>query len=196
MVNNDAEHISSLIEVPCNTLFCWNHIVVLPGDRVPADGIVKAGRSTVDESSFTGEPMPVTKLPGVAGHFTYGVMAFSAATFLFWNLFGSQLVPAAVYQGTTISLALQLSCSVLVIACPCALGLATPTAVLVGTSLGRPKDCFSWWNVLEKFAGVDTIVFDKTGTLTIGKPVGSVQNLYTGFIEYSPGHPFLLNRVA
>ncbi|KAJ0975029.1 hypothetical protein J5N97_016994 [Dioscorea zingiberensis] len=222
MVNNDAEHISSLIEVPCNTLSVGDHIVVLPGDRVPADGIVKAGRSTVDESSFTGEPMPVTKLPGtavtagsinlngtltvevrrpggqtamgdivrlveeaqareapvqrladkVAGHFTYGVMAFSAATFLFWNLFGSQLVPAAAYQGTTISLALQLSCSVLVIACPCALGLATPTAVLVGTSLGATKGLLlRGGDVLEKFAGVDTIVFDKTGTLTIGKPV-------------------------
>ncbi|KAH7652771.1 Cu(2+)-exporting ATPase protein [Dioscorea alata] len=222
MVNNDTEQISSLVEVPCDTLAVGDHIVVLPGDRVPADGIVKAGRSTVDESSFTGEPMPVTKLPGasvtagsinlngtltvevrrpggetamgdivrlveeaqtreapvqrladkVAGHFTYGVMAFSAATFMFWSLFGSQLVPAAIYHGSPISLALQLSCSVLVVACPCALGLATPTAVLVGTSLGATKGLLlRGGNVLEKFAGVDTIVFDKTGTLTIGKPV-------------------------
>ncbi|XP_020242331.1 copper-transporting ATPase PAA1, chloroplastic isoform X2 [Asparagus officinalis] len=219
-VNNDTES-ASLVEVPCSSLAVGDFIVVLPGDRVPADGVVKAGRSTVDESSFTGEPMPVTKLPGtevtagsinlngtltvevrrpggetvmgdivrlveeaqtrevpvqrladkVAGHFTYGVMAISAATFMFWNTFGSQLVPPAI-QGSPISLALQLSCSVLVVACPCALGLATPTAVLVGTSLGATRGLLlRGGNVLEKFAGVDTIVFDKTGTLTIGRPV-------------------------
>lgn len=222
MVNSDAEQPSSLVEVPCSNLAIGDHIVVLPGDRVPADGIVKAGRSTVDESSFTGEPLPVTKLSGaevtagsinlngtltvevrrpggetvmgdivrlveeaqtreapvqrladkVAGHFTYGVMAFSAATFMFWNLFGSRLVPAAIHQGSPLSLALQLSCSVLVVACPCALGLATPTAVLVGTSLGATKGLLlRGGNVLEKFAEVDTVVFDKTGTLTTGKPV-------------------------
>ncbi|XP_057976559.1 copper-transporting ATPase PAA1, chloroplastic isoform X3 [Malania oleifera] len=191
-------------------------------DRVPADGIVRAGRSTVNESSFTGEPLPVTKLPGaevaagsinlngtltvqvqrpggetamgdivrlveeaqsreapvqrladkVAGHFTFGVMALSAATFMFWNHFGARILPAAVQQGGQISLALQLSCSVLVIACPCALGLATPTAVLVGTSLGATKGLLlRGGNVLEKCSMVNTVVFDKTGTLTIGRPV-------------------------
>ncbi|KAJ6814748.1 copper-transporting ATPase PAA1, chloroplastic isoform X1 [Iris pallida] len=220
MVEDNDKQFSSLVEVPCSKLAVGDKIVVLPGDRVPVDGIVKAGRSTVDESSFTGEPMPVTKLTGaevaagsinlngtltievkrpggetvmgdivclveeaqtreapvqrladkVAGHFTYGVMAFSAATFMFWNLFGSQLVPAAI-QGTPLSLALQLSCSVLVVACPCALGLATPTAVLVGTSLGATRGLLvRGGNVLEKFAEVDTLVFDKTGTLTIGRP--------------------------
>ncbi|KAG1342359.1 copper-transporting ATPase PAA1, chloroplastic [Cocos nucifera] len=222
MVDSDAEQLSSVVEVPCSNLAIGDHIVVLPGDRVPADGIVKAGRSTVDESSLTGEPLPVTKLPGakvtagsinlngtltvevrrpggetvmgdivrlveeaqtreapvqrladkVAGHFTYGVMAFSAVTFMFWSLFGSRLVPAAIHQGSPLSLALQLSCSVLVVACPCALGLATPTAVLVGTSLGATRGLLlRGGNVLENFAEVDTVVFDKTGTLTIGKPV-------------------------
>lgn len=221
MVSHDSEHSSSLVEVPCSNLAVGDRIVVLPGDRVPADGIVKAGRSTVDESSFTGEPMPVTKISGtevtagsinlngtltvevrrpggetvmgdivrlveeaqtreapvqrladqVAGSFTYGVMAISAATFLFWSCFGSQLLPTAL-QGSSIALALQLSCSVLVVACPCALGLATPTAVLVGTSLGATRGLLlRGGNVLEKFAGVDTFVFDKTGTLTIGRPV-------------------------
>ncbi|XP_057494523.1 copper-transporting ATPase PAA1, chloroplastic isoform X2 [Actinidia eriantha] len=222
LVKGDLEESSSTVEVPCNNLSVGDHIVVLPGDRVPADGIVRAGRSAVDESSFTGEPLPVTKLPGaevaagtinlngtltvevqrsggetamgdivrlveeaqsreapvqrladkVAGHFTYGVMALSAATFLFWNLFGARMLPAALHQGSTVSLALQLSCSVLVVACPCALGLATPTAVLVGTSLGATRGLLlRGGNVLEKFAMVDTIVFDKTGTLTIGRPV-------------------------
>ncbi|VAI73721.1 hypothetical protein VPH35_122706 [Triticum aestivum] len=221
MVDNDAEQ-SSFTEVPCGTLAVGDYMLVLPGDRIPADGLVKAGRSTVDESSLTGEPMPVTKIAGaevsagsinlngkltvevrrpggetvmsdilhlveeaqtreapvqrladkVAGNFTYGVMALSSATFMFWSIFGSQFVPAAIQQGSAMSLALQLSCSVLVIACPCALGLATPTAVLVGTSLGATRGLLlRGGDVLEKFAEVDAIVFDKTGTLTIGKPV-------------------------
>ncbi|KAI9176258.1 hypothetical protein LWI28_000495 [Acer negundo] len=190
------------IKATSDILCVGDHIIVLPGDRLPADGIVRAGKSIIDESSFTGEPLPVTKVPGsqvvggsinlngtltvevrrpggetavgdivrlveeaqsreapvqrladkVSGQFTYGVMALSAATFF--------------------SLALQLSCSVLVIACPCALGLATPTAVLVGTSLGATRGLLlRGGNVLEKFSMVNTIVFDKTGTLTIGRPV-------------------------
>ncbi|KAM7470634.1 hypothetical protein LguiA_008817 [Lonicera macranthoides] len=222
VVNGDLEESSSTVEVPCSSLSVGDQIVILPGDRVPADGIVRAGRSTVDESSFTGEPLPVTKLPGaevaagsinlngtltvevrrpggetsmgdivrlveaaqsreapvqrladkVAGHFTYGVMTLSAATFMFWNLFGARILPATIHQGSPLSLALQLSCSVLVIACPCALGLATPTAVLVGTSLGATKGLLlRGGSILEKFSMVNTIVFDKTGTLTIGRPV-------------------------
>ncbi|KAL7582821.1 hypothetical protein Lser_V15G46032 [Lactuca serriola] len=218
----DVEKSTSTVDVPCDSLSVGDKIVVLPGDRVPADGIVTAGRSTVDESSFTGEPLPVTKLPGaevsagsinlngaltvevqrpggetfmgdivrlveeaqsreapvqrladkVAGHFTYGVMAISAATFMFWSTFGARILPATLHHGSAMSLALQLSCSVLVVACPCALGLATPTAVLVGTSLGATRGLLlRGGSILEKFSQVNTIVFDKTGTLTIGKPV-------------------------
>ncbi|KAH7575623.1 hypothetical protein JRO89_XS02G0166700 [Xanthoceras sorbifolium] len=247
--NNDAKELETIVEVPCSSLCVGDHIVVLPGDRLPADGIVRAGRSIIDESSFSGEPLPVTKLPGgqvvagsinlngtltvevrrsggetamgdivrlveeaqsreapvqrlvdkVSGKFTYGVMTLSAATFLFWTLFGAQVLPAAFHYGSPVSLALQLSCSVLlvakeaymqsckighvrllllelkevkVIACPCALGLATPTAVLVGTSLGATRGLLlRGGSVLEKFSMVNTIVFDKTGTLTIGRPV-------------------------
>ncbi|XP_065850929.1 copper-transporting ATPase PAA1, chloroplastic [Euphorbia lathyris] len=222
LVHSDATHAGTSVEVPSSSLSVGDQIVVLPGDRVPADGIVTGGRSTIDESSFTGEPLPVTKLPGsqvaagsinlngtltvevqrpggetaigdivrlveeaqsreapvqrladkVSGHFTYGVMALSAATFMFWNLFGTGIAPAAFHHGNPVSLALQLSCSVLVIACPCALGLATPTAVLVGTSLGATRGLLlRGGHVLEKFSMVRTIVFDKTGTLTIGRPV-------------------------
>ncbi|KAM7252244.1 hypothetical protein ACFE04_024127 [Oxalis oulophora] len=222
LVSSEPKEEGSMVEVPSSSLSVGDSIIVLPGDRIPADGIVRSGRSTVDESNFTGEPFPVTKLPGnqvaagsinlngtlmvevqrpggetaigdivrlveeaqtreapvqrladkVSGHFTYGVMALSAATFMFWNLFGANIVPAAFHQGSAASLALQLSCSVLVIACPCALGLATPTAVLVGTSLGATRGLLlRGGNVLEKFSMVNTIVFDKTGTLTIGKPV-------------------------
>ncbi|XP_078162583.1 P-type ATP-ase 1 isoform X2 [Carex rostrata] len=221
LVDSTSEN-SSYIEVSCNGLSVGDIVVVLPGDCVPADGVVKTGRSTVDESSLTGEAMPVAKLPGaevtagsinlngkltieirrpggetvmadivrlveeaqtreapvqrladkVAGKFTYGVMTLSAATFMFWSLFGSHLVPAAIQQASTVPLALQLACSVLVVACPCALGLATPTAVLVGTSLGARRGLLlRGGDVLEKFSEVDTVVFDKTGTLTTGKPV-------------------------
>ncbi|KAK4378596.1 hypothetical protein RND71_000458 [Anisodus tanguticus] len=248
VVIGDSEESSSTIEVPSNGLSVGDQIIVLPGisklcfvfmlhctlfgfhepvsrgavtDRVPADGIVRFGRSTVDESSLTGEPLPVTKLPGaevaagsinlngtltvevrrpggetaigdivrlveeaqsreapvqrladkVAGHFTYGVMTLSAATFMFWNLFGTRVLPPTLYHGSVVSLALQLSCTVLVIACPCALGLATPTAVIVGTSLGATKGLLlRGGSVLERFSTVNTIVFDKTGTLTIGRP--------------------------
>ncbi|KAL5562876.1 hypothetical protein UlMin_032623 [Ulmus minor] len=222
LLNNDVNESGSTVDVPCSSLSVGDLIVVLPGDRVPVDGIVRAGRSTIDESSFTGEPLPVTKLPGsevaagsinlngnltvevrrpggetamgdivrlveeaqsreapvqrladkVSGNFTYGVMAISAATFTFWSLFGSRILPAAIYQGSAVSLALQLSCSVLVIACPCALGLATPTAMLVGTSLGATRGLLlRGGNILEKFSLVNSIVFDKTGTLTVGRPV-------------------------
>ncbi|KAJ0252012.1 Copper-transporting ATPase PAA1 [Hirschfeldia incana] len=213
---------NSTVEVPCNSLSVGDLVVILPGDRVPADGIVKSGRSAIDESSFTGEPLPVTKEAGsqvtagsinlngtltvevhrsggetavgdivrmveeaqsreapvqqlvdkVAGRFTYGVMAISAATFTFWNLFGGHILPPALHNGSPLSLALQLSCSVLVVACPCALGLATPTAMLVGTSLGARRGLLlRGGDILEKFSSVDTVVFDKTGTLTKGHPV-------------------------
>ncbi|OIW17038.1 hypothetical protein TanjilG_13857 [Lupinus angustifolius] len=222
LVNNGETEVGSIVEVPSDSLSVGDQIIVLPGDRIPADGVVRAGRSTVDESSFTGEPLPVTKLPGsevaagsinlngtltievrrpggetamgdivrlveeaqsretpvqrladkVAGHFTYGVMAVSFTTFTFWCLFGTHILPASRYQGSAVSLALQLACSVLVIACPCALGLATPTAVLVGTSLGATRGLLlRGGNILEKFAMVNTVVFDKTGTLTVGRPV-------------------------
>ncbi|XP_040363785.1 copper-transporting ATPase PAA1, chloroplastic isoform X3 [Rosa chinensis] len=222
LVNDGVKESETIVEVPSNSLCVGDQVVVLPGDRVPVDGIVIAGRSTIDESSFTGEPLPVTKLPGsqvaagsinlngsltivvqrpggetamadivrlveeaqsreapvqrladkVSGHFTYGVMGLSAATFLFWSLIGGRILPAVLQGGNSVSLALQLSCSVLVVACPCALGLATPTAVLVGTSLGATRGLLlRGGNVLEKFSMVNTVVFDKTGTLTMGKPV-------------------------
>lgn len=222
LVNNEETEAVSIVEVPSDSLSVEDQIIVLPGDRIPADGIVRAGRSTVDESSFTGEPLPVTKVAGcevaagsinlngtltlevrrpggetamadivrlveeaqsreapvqrladkVAGYFTYGVMAVSVTTFTFWSLFGTHILPATAYQGSAVSLALQFACSVLVVACPCALGLATPTAVLVGTSLGAKRGLLlRGGNILEKFAMVNAVVFDKTGTLTVGRPV-------------------------
>jgi len=232
---------SSWKEVPAEALAAGDVVVVLPGDRLPTDGIVVGGKSTVDESALTGEPLPVKKQLGdtvnagtvnvdgrlevettaagadtavadvaqlveaaqarsapvqrladaVAGKFTYGVMAAAAATFLFWATAGPRLFPQVVAKAASsassssaatvvitptinagLALALQLACNVLVVACPCALGLAAPTAVLVGTSVGAKRGLLiRGGDILEAASRVDTVVFDKTGTLTCGRPI-------------------------
>ena len=220
-------------EVPTNALIADDLILVLPGDRIPVDGVVARGTSQVDEAAINGEPIPKPKAAGdavaagtvncdgaitvrvvssgeetqvagivrmveaaqqreapvqrladeVSGKFVYGVMGASAATFAFWSLAGTKLFPqvlqtaafAASAAGSPASapllLGLQMAASVLVVACPCALGLATPTAVLVGTSLGaRHGLLIRGGDVLERAHKLDCVVFDKTGTLTVGKP--------------------------
>jgi P-type Cu2+ transporter len=127
----------------------------------------------------------------IAGYFTYGVMALAAITFLFWLLVGSQWWPdlalahpmahhamhgvqpevRETIPSTPLLLSLKLTIAVLVIACPCALGLATPMALLVGSGLGAERGLLiRGGDVLEKAHQLTTIVFDKTGTLTTGKP--------------------------
>ncbi|KAK9827103.1 hypothetical protein WJX74_006457 [Apatococcus lobatus] len=117
---------------------------------------------------------PVQRLAdAVAGRFCYGIMAAAAATFSFWSLAGTSLFPSAMEAASAASpalLGLKLAVDVLVIACPCALGLATPTAVLVATSLGARRGLLiRGGDVLERLASVTTVVFDKTGTLTQGR---------------------------
>ncbi|KAL4434160.1 hypothetical protein ABPG75_000601 [Micractinium tetrahymenae] len=220
----------SWCEVPSETVAAGDVLTVLPGDRIPVDGVVVGGKSTVDESALTGEPLPVTKAQGdkvtagtvnydgqisvravhsggdtavadivrmvesaqsrtapvqrfadvVAGKFTYGVMGIAAAAFAFWAGAGTRIFPqvlapyaaaASSKAAATALLALQMACNVLVIACPCALGLAAPTAVLVGTSAGARRGLLiRGGDILEAASRVDTVVFDKTGTLTAGKP--------------------------
>ena len=220
-------------EVPTNALIADDLILVLPGDRIPVDGVVAKGTSQVDEAAINGEPIPRPKAAGdvvsagtvncdgaitvrvvssgeetqvagivrmveaaqqreapvqrladeVSGKFVYGVMGASAATFAFWSLAGTKLFPqvlqtaafAATAAGSPATapllLGLQMAASVLVVACPCALGLATPTAVLVGTSLGaRHGLLIRGGDVLERAHKLDCVVFDKTGTLTVGRP--------------------------
>jgi P-type Cu2+ transporter len=132
---------------------------------------------------------PIQKLADtVAGYFAYGAMAIATLTFLFWNFIGTKLYPNVLLVGmphsamshemggemamsSPVLLSLKLAIAVLVIACPCALGLATPTAILVGTSLGAERGLLiKGGDVLEKAHQLDTIVFDKTGTLTVGHP--------------------------
>jgi Cu+-exporting ATPase len=185
---------------------------VRPGEKVPVDGQLMEGSSTLDESMVTGESMPVNKKMGdtviggtvngsgsfvmraervgnetilaqivslvanaqrsqapvqriadrVAAWFVPAVLIIAAATFAGWMIFGPE---------SRLAMAMTTAVSVLIIACPCALGLATPMSVMVGIGRGASlgiliRDAA----VLEKLEAVDTIVFDKTGTLTEGKP--------------------------
>lgn len=121
---------------------------------------------------------PVQQLADrVAGYFTYGVLAIATLTFLFWSTLGIHLWPditvpmAHESGGSGLLLSIKLAIAVLVVACPCALGLATPTAIVVGTSLGAQRGLLiRGGDILEQVHRVDTVVFDKTGTLTTGQP--------------------------
>ncbi|WP_036481007.1 cation-translocating P-type ATPase [Myxosarcina sp. GI1] len=126
---------------------------------------------------------PVQQLADtIAGYFAYGVMAIATLTFLFWYFIGttvwtevlvttSHTMGGMVMNTSPLLLSLKLAISVLVIACPCALGLATPTAILVGTSIGAERGILiKGGDILERVQQLDTVVFDKTGTLTIGHP--------------------------
>ena len=219
------------IEIAANQLKVGELIRILPGEKIPADGEIISGESTINQSMLTGESLPVYKSVGdvisagtinqsgvivirvnragkdttlaqiisfvenaqtrkapiqkladiVAGYFTYGVLTISLLTFLFWQFIGTKIWPYVLNIGvehlhhtehqSPLLLSLKLAITVLVIACPCALGLATPTAILVGTSMGAEKGLLiKGGDILEKVNQVDTIIFDKTGTLTTGNP--------------------------
>jgi len=141
------------------------------GDSSIVAGIAK----TIEDAQ--GRAAPVQRLAdAIAGPFVFGVMGVSAATFGFWTIAGDAMFPGALMEAGSFGGApwmgpLKLATDVLVVACPCALGLATPTAVLVATSLGaRNGVLLRGGDVLETIAGVDAVVLDKTGTITRGKP--------------------------
>jgi Cu+-exporting ATPase len=197
-------------EIPLTQVTKGQVLLVRPGERIPVDGEVIEGRSAVDESMLTGEPLPVDKVPGdevvggtingqgairfvaqrvgretalaqiirlvqeaqgskapiqavadrVAAIFVPAIILIALATFGVWWLLSGDLVAAMIRM-----------VAVLVIACPCALGLATPTAIMAGTGKGAERGIlFKNSSALEAAARLDTIVLDKTGTLTAGKP--------------------------
>ncbi|MEH1931062.1 heavy metal translocating P-type ATPase [Nostoc sp.] len=237
---------SSSVEIPAEQVRVGEWLQVLPGDKIPVDGEVVVGQTTVDESMLTGEAVPVIKQPGdmvtggtlnqsgaiaiqatrigsdttlaqivalveaaqtrkapvqkladtVAGYFTYGVLTASVLTFLFWYFFGTHIWTDITMSGgmemishadhsvqtrlitslptphSPLLISLKLAIAVMVVACPCALGLATPTAILVGTAMGAERGLLiKGGDVLEKVHQLDTVVFDKTGTLTTGNPI-------------------------
>ena len=199
-------------EVPVESLQPGDRIRVRPGDKIPIDGEVTEGRSTVDESMLTGEPVPVEKTAGddvtggtvnkagsfvmrvsrigsettlaqivqmvadaqrsrapiqkladsVAAWFVPAVVLIAIASFAVWMLVGPS--PAFTY-------ALVAAVSVLIIACPCALGLATPMSIMVAAGRGAKQGVLiKNAGALEVMEKVDTVVVDKTGTLTMGRP--------------------------
>jgi P-type Cu+ transporter len=199
-------------EVPLDAVHVGDRLRVRPGDKVPLDGIVLEGRSSVDESMVTGESMPVSKekdahviggtintsgsfimraekvgrdtllsqivqmvataqrsrapiqrlADQVAGWFVPTVIAVAIVAFAAWAMFGPE--PRLAY-------ALVAAVSVLIIACPCALGLATPMSIMVGVGRGAQAGVLiKNAEALERMEKIDTLVVDKTGTLTEGKP--------------------------
>jgi Cu+-exporting ATPase len=206
------------IEVPIDTVLVNDIVVVRPGERIPVDGTVLAGDSTVDESMITGESLPVDKHEGdtviggtvngtgsfrftatavgkqtalaqivrmvqeaqssrapiqdladrVSAIFVPAVIALALAVFAFWYVYGAGVwYPAE----SRIGVSLIFMASVLLISCPCALGLATPTAIMAGTGVGAEKGILiKNGSALQRAGDINTVVLDKTGTITQGKP--------------------------
>jgi Cu+-exporting ATPase len=199
-------------DVPLDQVRVGDLLRVRPGEKIPVDGVVVEGKSSVDESMITGEPVPVEKGPGekvtgatvngtgslliraervgkdtmlsqivrmvaaaqrsrapiqkladkVSGWFVPSVVAVSLIAFVAWNLFG----PAPPLGHAIVN-----AIAVLIIACPCALGLATPMSIMVGTGRGAMAGVLvKNAEALELMEKIDTLVVDKTGTLTVGKP--------------------------
>ena len=199
-------------DVPLSDVRVGDLLRVRPGEKVPVDGVVVEGRSSVDESMITGEPVPVEKTEGekvtgatvngtgsllmraervgkdtmlsqivrmvaaaqrsrapiqkladqVSGWFVPSVVAVSLIAFAAWSLFG----PAPPLGHAIVN-----AIAVLIIACPCALGLATPMSIMVGTGRGASAGVLvKNAEALELMEKIDTLVIDKTGTLTLGKP--------------------------
>jgi P-type Cu+ transporter len=199
-------------DIPLTHVHVGDRLRVRPGEKVPVDGEVIEGRSSVDESMLTGEPIPVEKSPGakvigatlngvgamviradkvgsdtvlaqivqlvaqaqrsrapmqrladkVSFWFVLAVLTIAVATFLAWGIFGPD--PSWTY-------AVVNAVAVLIIACPCALGLATPMSIMVAT--GRAAQAgvlFRDAEAIERLRKIDTLVVDKTGTLTLGRP--------------------------
>ena len=199
-------------DVPLTHVHEGDRLRVRPGEKVPVDGVVEEGASSLDESMLTGEPVPVSKGPGdkvigatmntsgalviraekvgsatvlsqivqlvaqaqrsrapmqrmadlVAGYFVMAVVVIAIITVFVWGFFGPQ--PSWVYG-------LINAVAVLIIACPCALGLATPMSVMVATGRGATQGVlFRDAAAIENLRKVDTLIVDKTGTLTEGRP--------------------------
>lgn len=206
LVRKDTE-----IEVAVEEVQIDDILLVKPGERIPVDGIIMSGESTVDESMLTGESMPVTKEIGKkvfaatinkSGSFTFMATGVGAQTALaqivrlleeaqgskapiqrLADKVASVFVPAVFLVAfvtfavwyflpvqSNFNRALINFVSVLVIACPCALGLATPTAIMVGTGLGAQSGILiKGGEALEKIRKLSVVIFDKTGTLTRGE---------------------------
>jgi len=223
------------MEIPIHKLAIGDIFIVKPGAKIPTDGVITLGTSSVDESMATGESMPVTHLVGdtvlgatinldgylevqatgvgadtflaqvirmvseaqhskvpiqlladkITAVFVPIVLLLAVAVFGAWMLFPNAMMSVAthilpnVVPKSSLAAALMAAIATLVIACPCALGLATPTALMVGSGIGAVRGILIRnGEALQRMRDVNAIVFDKTGTLTYGKPeVIKVDNL-------------------
>lgn len=233
----EVERNGEFVKVPLDQVKVGDIIRVKPGEKVPVDGVIVNGSTTIDESMVTGESMPVTKKKGddvvgstintngtfnfkatkvgsdtmlsqivdlvkkaqtshapiqnltdkISNIFVPAVLIIAIITFVIWHVFlNAPLVTALLF-----------AVSVVVIACPCALGLATPTALMVGTARSAKMGVLiKNGEVLEEVSDLDTVVFDKTGTITVGKPqvtdvVGDQNKVLTiaASLEENSEHP-------
>ena len=210
------------IEIPIEDVEVGDLVIVKPGDKIPVDGIVREGRSSVDESMLTGESLPIEKNVGdevigatlnklgtlkfeamkvgkdtalaqiikivedaqgskapiqrladaVSGYFVPTVIVIALLTFVLQYFFGlSQLIGIPLGALDAFTFAMLAMVAVLVIACPCALGLATPTAIMAGTGKGAENGILiKGGESLETAHKMNAVIFDKTGTLTKGEP--------------------------
>ena len=206
------------IKIPIEQVVLGDIIIVKPGEKIPVDGLIIGGTSTVDESMITGESMPVEKsinqnaigstinksgllkvkatkigkdtllsqivkmveeaqssetkiqklADKISGIFVPIILILALLAFIFWFFFANSL---GIQVENPLRIALYISTTILIIACPCALGLATPTAIMVATGNAAKKGILvKDAQALELANKLDYIVFDKTGTLTKGKP--------------------------
>ncbi len=200
-------------EVPIEQVQAGDELVVRPGEKIPVDGVVLSGLSSVDESMITGESIPVergllnvratkvgadtvlaniirlveqaqgSKAPiqrladTISSIFVPVVLVIAALTFIAWAIIGNVVAPGASSAGMITAasnpwiIAIVAAVAVLVVACPCALGLATPTAIMVGTGKGAEQGILiRGGESLERIHAVRAVLLDKTGTITRGKP--------------------------
>jgi P-type Cu+ transporter len=220
------------VKVPVDQVQVGDHIVVRPGEKIPVDGIVEKGNSSVDESMITGESIPIEKEVGesvigstinengtltiraekvgkdtalagiikivedaqgskapiqrladvISGVFVPIVVAIAAVTFFIWYF---------LVDPYNLPQALEVGIAVLVIACPCALGLATPTSIMVGTGKGAEQGIlYKGGEFLEATHKIDAILLDKTGTITKGKPE------VTDFVAFQSDEKSVLEKLV
>lgn len=225
-IYTDAPACTQEKRIPTELVQVGDTVKLVPGDKVPADGTVVTGSSSIDESAVTGEPVPVLKQVGdnviggtvnglgtfdmmvtragkdtalaqivklvedaqtskapiqtfadrVAGFFVPTVIILAIITFLTWiivsNIIDEESLPKMFHRhgASKLAVCLQMCISVIVVACPCALGLSTPTAIMVGTGIGAKNGILiKGGRALEASKSIKRIVMDKTGTVTIGK---------------------------